>query len=182
MEPARCQTCRKPVYPSGGPDLAPAAAGPSEGTRKLYPAPPGGRWIPDAWTSELPPRGRPGCKGKQMQTMRNEWNETIKIIIIIIICNGFRLMGSTLLHEHNNPNRRREENVFLCWETSTIVLFTFRPLKPTLLITAPPPLPPSSSVPCYSGPSPVVVDVSCCHCVAKVGPHLEHIRTMAVSL
>lgn len=66
-------------------------------------------------------------------------------------------------------------------EGSSISLFTFRPLKPWLHVTVPPPLPPPSSVLCYSGPSPVAVDVSRCHRVAKVGPHLEHITSTTQS-
>lgn len=60
-------------------------------------------------------------------------------------------------------------------ERSSIALFTFRPWKPSLHVSVPPLLPPSSSVLRYSGPLPVAVDVSRCHRVAKVGPHLEHI-------
>lgn len=66
-------------------------------------------------------------------------------------------------------------------ECSSIALFTFRPLKPSLHVIVPPPLPPPSSVLCYSGPSPVAVDVSCCHRVAKVGPHLEDITSTTQS-
>lgn len=61
---------------------------------------------------------------------------------------------------------------------SRTALFIFRPFRPPLHVIVLPLLPPSSSVLCYSGPSPIVVDVSCCHCVAKVGPHLEHITNM----
>lgn len=67
VAPAKCQTGWRPVDLGGESGLAPAAKGPSGGTRTPYLAPPDAHRTLDAWTLALQQPGHLDWGGEQRQ-------------------------------------------------------------------------------------------------------------------